>query len=223
MTSPTVPEPRFADRREAGRQLAARLLDHRDSDCVVLALPRGGVPVAFEVARALAAPLDLMFVRKIGAPGNPEVGVGAVTDGAVPQVLLNEDLPKRLRPPEKELTRQIEILRQEIARRRMLYLAGRDPVPVGGRTAILVDDGIATGATMRLAVQALARSEPSAIVVATPVAPPEVIESLRAGTDDIVCLLMPERFRAVGLHYTDFHQLGDDEVIDFMQQATTGR
>lgn len=213
--------PEFADRAEAGRRLAARLEDFRDRDCVVLALPRGGVPVAAEIAAALSLPLDLMFVRKIGAPGNPEIAVGAITDGATPQVLMNESLPARLRPSPSYVSEQINLLTLEIARRRQLYTAGRAPVPIKGKTAILVDDGVATGATIRVALQALARSGTAEIVIAVPVAPAVVVMQLREQAGAVLCLLAPERFRAVSLHYAEFQQVTDDEVVGLMQKANT--
>jgi len=211
--------PEFANRAEAGRRLGARLEDFRDRDCVVLALPRGGVPVAAEIAAALSLPLDLMLVRKIGAPGNPEIAVGAIADGAAPQVLMNEGLPRRLRPSASYVSEQIELLTQEIARRRQLYTADRAPVPIKGKTVILVDDGVATGATIRVGLQALARSGAAEIVIAVPVAPAALVRQLREQAAAVQCLVAPDDFRAVGLHYVDFHQVTDDEVVSLMRKA----
>jgi putative phosphoribosyl transferase len=205
--------PVFADRTQAGRQLAERLAACKGQDCVVLALPRGGVPVALPIAQVLAAPLDLVFVRKIGAPHDPEFAIGAVVDGADPQVVLNNDLPPQLAAPQGYLETQIPHLLQEIDRRRHLYLGDRPPVDPRGRIAIVVDDGIATGATMLAGLKGLARQDPARIIVAVPVAAPEAVERLQGAADQIVCLHMPWPFRAVGRHYDDFTQVSDAQVI----------
>lgn len=209
----------FTDRNEAGRRLGERLSRFKDENPVVLALPRGGVPVGAEVARSLEAPLDLVLVRKIGAPFQPELAIGAVVDGGRPETVLNEDLIRECQIPEsyiaKESARQLE----EIERRRELYLAGRARVPVEGRTAIVVDDGIATGATMEAALHAMRRAGPKRLVLATPVAPPDTIERLRPQADEVVCLATPSPFAAIGLFYEDFHQLGDDDVVDLLRRA----
>jgi putative phosphoribosyl transferase len=209
----------FQDRADAGRQLVPRLMTYAEQSPVVLALPRGGVPVAFEVAKALRAPLDLIFVRKIGAPGHAEFGLGAVVDGAHPQVVLNEEALDRLRVPpgyiEDENQRQL----QEIERRREHYLAGRRPVDVEGRVAIVVDDGIATGGTVRAALKGLSRARPARLILAVPVAPADTIERLRTEADEVVCLLTPEPFYAVGEHYDDFRQTSDREVTTLLDEA----
>jgi putative phosphoribosyl transferase len=209
----------FRDRAEAGRQLVPRLMVYADQSPVVLALPRGGVPVAFEVAQALRAPLDLIFVRKIGAPGHAEFGLGAVVDGAHPQVVLNEDALDHVRVPpgyiEEETQRQLK----EIERRRKHYLAGRRPVDVQGRVAIVVDDGIATGSTVRAALKSLSRARPVCLVLAVPVAPADTIERLKAEADEVVCLMTPEPFYAVGEHYDDFRQTSDREVTTLLDEA----
>lgn len=207
---------RFADRRAAGRALAAAVASLGLEDPVVLALPRGGVPVAAEVAATLGAPLDVLIVRKIGVPGNPEYGVGAVIDGTAPDVVLNPDLPPL--PPgwiASEAARQ----GAEITRRRALYGAGRVPVPVAGRCVVLVDDGIATGATVRAALKALRRSGAARIVLAVPVAPADVLAALARAADDVVCLDTPDPLVAVGLSYENFDQTGDEEVIRLLDAA----
>jgi putative phosphoribosyl transferase len=211
----------FADRSEAGRRLAEQLLRFKDQRPVVLALPRGGVPVGFEVAQALDAPLDLVLVRKIGAPFQPELAVGAVVDGGRPETVVNEDLVRESHIPESYIAEESARQLREIERRRELYLAGRARVPVEGRTAIVVDDGIATGATMEAALHATRRANPKRLVLATPVAPPDTIERLRHQADDVVCLATPRLFAAIGAFYADFRQLSDEEVVDLLRRATT--
>ena len=209
----------FADRAEAGRRLAERLLRFKDERPVILALPRGGVPVGFEVARALDAPLDLVLVRKIGAPFQPELAVGAVVDGGRAETVINEGMVREFQIPEtwvaEESARQLE----EIERRRSLYLAGRIRAPLEGRTAIVVDDGIATGATMEAALHATRRARPKRLVLAVPVAPPDTIERLRSQVDEVVCLAMPRALGAIGWFYENFRQLSDEEVVGLLQRA----
>lgn len=209
----------FADRAEAGRRLAEELRRFKDERPVVLALPRGGVPVAYEVARALAAPLDLVLVRKIGAPFQPELAIGAVVDGERPELVVNRDLVEDYRIPESYLEKERERQLAEIERRRQLYLAGRSRAPVQGRTAIVIDDGIATGATMEVALHATRNARPRRLVLAVPVAPPDTIERLRGEVDEVVCLMMPAFLGAIGSFYRDFRQLGDDEVVALLEQA----
>lgn len=209
----------FEDRRDAGLQLARELLRFRDLDPVVLALPRGGVPVAFEVARALGAPLDLVLVRKIGTPMQPELAAGAVVDGGAMELVRNEDVIAAARIPDSWLREQAIHELEEIERRRRLYLGGRARVPIEGKTAIVVDDGIATGATTRAALRAVRRRKPRQLVLAVPVAPEETLAALRAEVDEIVCLATPRPFGAIGYFYRDFRQLEDDEVRDLLARA----
>lgn len=208
----------FEDRVDAGRQLGARLSRMNLQDPVVLALPRGGVPVAAEVARALHAPLDLVLVRKIGAPSQPELAIAAVADGAEPALEIDESTLAASGASREYVARQVGAHLQEIERRRRLYLQGRAPLDLEGRTAVLVDDGIATGTTARAAIQALRWRHPRRIVLAVPVAPAEELPALASLVDELVCLSQPSYFRAVGAHYRDFEQTTDDEVRDLMSQ-----
>jgi putative phosphoribosyl transferase len=215
------PDVTFADRREAGRQLAAVLIRYKDERPIVLALPRGGVPVAYEVARRLAAPLDVVLVRKIGAPGQPELGIGAVMDGAQPQVVINEEIYSEVAPPPGFVEAQAATSLREIERRRQTYRGGRPMLDIAGRTVIVVDDGIATGGTVRAVLRGLGRSRPARRVLAVPVAPRDAIASLSSDADEIVCLVQPDRFFAVGDHYADFRQTSDREVIELLRQSAT--
>lgn len=214
----------FNDRRDAGIQLARALLRLRDAEPIVLALPRGGVPVAFEVAKALAAPLDVLLVRKIGAPGHEELALGAIMDGAHPQTVLNEEIIRLTAPPagylEAEKRRQLA----EIERRRELYRGNKSALDVAGRTVIVVDDGIATGATVKAAMRGISQNGPRRLILAIPVAPPDSIENLKGFCDEVVCLYAPEPFFAVGAYYADFSQTSDDEVIRLVaaSQAQAG-
>ena len=210
----------FADRAEAARELAQRLQAmNLAPPIVVLALPRGGVPIGAEVARVLHAALDLVLVRKIGTPGQPELAVAAVVDGDPPEIVVDEEV-KAYALVEQDYI-QAQALRQldEIARRRRVYLRGRAPLPLAGATAIVVDDGLATGTTMRAALKALRRRNPARLVLAVPVAPHDTVSALRAEVDDVVCLYEPDPFRAIGLHYDDFHQVEDDEVLAALDDA----
>lgn len=209
----------FANRTEAGRMLARRLTHLKDKDPVVLALVRGGLPVAFEVAKELSAPLDIVLVRKIGAPDRAELAAGAVVDGSHPETVLNGDIVAALGISADYIKREAQHELHEIERRRKLYLGGRPRAAIAGKTAIVVDDGIATGATMRAALHALRRQKPARLVLAVPVAPAETIEELRAEADDIVCLDTPEPFWAIGAFYRDFTQVGDDEVTSLLRRA----
>lgn len=210
----------FANRTEAGRLLAKRLsATPREGRVVVLALPRGGLPIGLEVARALKAPLDLLLVRKIGAPWQPELAVAAVVDGNPPQLVIDESTSTLTGADadyiEKEKARELH----EIERRRHVYLRGRTPLPVEGATVIVVDDGIATGTTMRAALKGLRRMHPERLVVAVPVAPSDTLAELRSEVDELVCLEQPEYFHAIGNHYADFHQVDDEEVIAALDAA----
>lgn len=209
----------FADRREAGRKLARALREYVDQDPVVLALPRGGVPVAFEVAVELAAPMDLLFVRKIGAPGHPELGLGAIVDGADPQVVMNAAVQRMTQPPEGYVAEQVRRELLEIERRRSAYLGERQPIPVRDRTVLLIDDGVATGGTVRAALQGLQKARASRIVLGLPVGPPDVVASLAEAADEVVCLVTPEPFWAVGVWYGDFTQTTDAEVVELLARA----
>jgi erythromycin esterase-like protein/predicted phosphoribosyltransferase len=205
----------FRDRHEAGRLLAAKLDAYANRpDVIVLALPRGGVPVAYEVARALGAPLDVFLVRKLGVPGHEELAMGAVATGGVR--VLNDQVVRALRIPEYVIDAVVAREEQELRRRERLYRGGRPPPDVRGRTVILVDDGLATGATMHAAVKALRQLQPARIVVAVPTAAPEVCEALRAEVDEVICAITPAPFHAVGLWYEDFSQTTDEEVRDLL-------
>jgi putative phosphoribosyl transferase len=204
----------FANRAEAGRLLGRRLQAERLSGpLVVVALPRGGVPVAAEVARCLGAPLDLLIVRKIGAPSQRELAVAAVVDGTPPDIVIDEDISAATGADAAYIEREAAVERREIERRRATYLQGRAPLALAGRTVILVDDGIATGTTVRAALKALRRRGATKVVLAVPVAPHDAVMALHHACDHIVCLAEPRPFHAVGAHYADFHQVGDAEVM----------
>jgi putative phosphoribosyl transferase len=203
----------FANRTVAGRLLAKEVAALGLADPVVLALPRGGVPVAAEVADALQAPLDLLLVRKIGAPAHRELAIAAIAEGPHDEPLIDRETFVMTGANMAYVEREARAERLEIARRREAYLHGRPPLPVEGRTAVVVDDGIATGTTIRAALKSLRRRKPARLVLAVPVAPPDVVAALRAEVDDLVCLSQPAYFHAVGLHYADFRQVSDDEVV----------
>jgi len=206
----------FADRAEAGRALAEAVKARHYDRPAVLALPRGGVPIAAEIAAALGAPMDLVLVRKIGTPGQPELALGAVVDGPAPQIVINEDVRKQARVGDEELERATQAQLAEIDRRRTLYLGGRDRVPLEGMSVIVTDDGIATGATMRAALKALRQAKPARLVLAVPVAPAETLARLRDEVDDVICLETPRPFYAVGVHYRNFDPVEDDAVARLM-------
>jgi putative phosphoribosyl transferase len=217
----------FEDRKEAGQRLADALARFRDEAPVVLALPRGGLPVALEVALALNAPLDILLVRKIGAPLQPELAVAAVTDGDHPEMVVNEELARFLQLSEDFLNDAKAKELAEIERRRKLYLGDRPRAEIKDKTAIVVDDGIATGATAKAALIAVRRAGPRRLVLAVPVAPPESIAWLREEVDEVVCLEQPQELGAIGAYYVNFDQLTDDDVIQCLNRAAaehhTGR
>jgi putative phosphoribosyl transferase len=209
---------RFRDRLEAGRLLADKLTAYAGRpDVLVLALPRGGVPVGYEVARALQAPLDVFLVRKLGVPGHEELAMGAVATGGVR--VLNEDIVNALRIPDYAIDAVTAREQEELARRERAYRGDRPAPDARGRTVILVDDGLATGATMQAAIAALRRQQPARIVVAVPTASPETCDALRAMVDEVVCAITPEPFHAVGRWYEDFSPTTDDEVRELLARA----
>ena len=210
----------FADRTEAGERLANRLAAMHLADPVVYALPRGGVPVALPVARALGAPLDLLLVRKIGAPGQPELAAGAVVEGADP--VWNTEILAAFDTSPEALSGEVEARRAEIATRRAAWLGSRPPAPIANRTAVLVDDGIATGATVRAGLLALRDRGAARVVLAVPVAPRDVATALIPLVDDLVCLATPAPFVAVGAHYRDFAQVPDERVSAMLASYSRG-
>jgi putative phosphoribosyl transferase len=211
----------FADRVEAGRALAELLETYAGQrDVIVLALPRGGVPVAFEVARALRTPLDVFLVRKLGAPGQEELAMGAIASGDV--VVMNDDVVHALKIPRTVVEMEVASERHELARREAIYRGGRPPLEVNGKTVILVDDGLATGSTMRAAVAALRRQEPARIVVAVPIGARSTCDEVKKIADECICAITPEHFRAVGLWYDDFEQTDDDEVCTLLARSAQG-
>jgi putative phosphoribosyl transferase len=210
----------FASRQDAGRQLARRLKAMAIEDPVILALPRGGVPVAAEVARELNAPLDLVLVRKIGAPGQPELAAAAIVDGAAPVLVENEEVMRMLGLTSREIGELARPALAEIDRRRLRYLGGRKPMDIAGKTAVVVDDGIATGTTARAALKALRGRGPKSLILAVPVASPGALASLRNAADRTVALLEPGDFYAIGPYYAEFHQLTDDEVMSALSAAS---
>ncbi|WP_086134843.1 phosphoribosyltransferase [Methylocaldum sp. SAD2] len=208
----------FENRTDAGRKLAEALGAYAGrSDLIVLALPRGGVPVAYEVARALKAPLDLLIVRKLGTPGNPELAMGAIASGGAS--VLNRDVVSIYRISDEVIENAAAKERQELERRERLYRGDRPYPDIENRCIIVVDDGIATGATMRAGLAALRQRNPACIVVAVPLAPVDTVERLRAEVDEVVCLMTPEPFFAVGQGYRDFSQTTDDEVREILTRA----
>jgi putative phosphoribosyl transferase len=211
----------FETREEAGWKLGQCLKELNLEDPVILALPRGGVPVAAQVARVLNAPVDLLMVRKIGVPWQRELAAAAIVDGEQHDLVLNEGVMQGLGLKLNDIEPQIREQLAEIERRRALYLAGRTPLKVTGKTVIVIDDGIATGTTVRAGLTALRRRRPKHLVLAVPVAPPDTVELLRSDVDDLVCLEQPTPFGAIGMFYRDFHQVDDEEVIKRLSEAST--
>lgn len=213
-------QPQYKDRTDAGKQLAERLAPYKDkADVIVLGLPRGGVPVAYEVASALHAPLDVYLVRKLGAPGQEELAMGAIATGGV--MLLNHDVIRELDISD-EIIRAISMREwQEMARREGLYRGDRPLPEVAGKTVILVDDGLATGFTMRAAIAALKKQGPARIVVAVPVAAAQTAADLSSEVDELVCLFTPDQFYAVGLWYGDFRPVTDEEVHTLLLSSSS--
>lgn len=208
----------YANRREAGRMLAEKLAGRGYEQPVVLALPRGGVPVAAEIARALNAPLDLVLVRKIGVPWQPELALAAVVDGPHPEVVVNDDVWEAARLDSEQFERLKAREIEEIDRRRKTYLQERDRVRIEDATVIVVDDGIATGATVRAALKGLRRGRPRKLVLAVPVAPPDTVRKLRREVDEVVCPQTPEPFYAIGIFYHDFTQMSDEDVVEVLER-----
>ena len=213
----------FRNRKDAGKQLAAALAGYRNRRPVILALPRGGVPVAAEVAAALGAPLDIVLVRKIGMPSQPELAMGAVADGDAPMVVRNEEIIRLAGISEEEFNTVRDGELAEIERRRQRYLGDRSAVNVEGRPAIVVDDGIATGATTRAALRATRMRKPSSLVLAVPVAPSDSLAALRREVDELICLEDYENFGAIGFYYSDFRQVSDEEVIETLARFPENR
>ncbi|OLE50802.1 MAG: phosphoribosyl transferase [Acidobacteria bacterium 13_1_20CM_3_53_8] len=212
----------YRDRIEAGKRLAEKLTEYANrADVLVLALPRGGVPVAFEVARALHAPLDIFLVRKLGVPGHPELAMGAIATGGVR--VLNDDVVNYLDVPGEVIDAVAASEQRELERRERLYRGTRPAPDVKGKTVILVDDGLATGSTMRAAAAALRQQKPTRIVVAVPVSAVQTCDEYRMGVDEIICAVTPEPFHAVGLWYKDFSQTTDEEVRHLLELSTSGQ
>lgn len=208
----------FKNRRDAGRRLAAELIDYADRDPIVLGLPRGGVPVAFEIARRLNAPLDVVVSRKLGAPMQPELGIGAIAEGGV--LIVDEYLIRELDVHREDLDRVIRSELSEMRRRLEEYRGGEGLPNVKHRTAILVDDGLATGVSMIAAVRAVRQGDPDRVVVAVPVCARETVRDVEAEADEVICTLTPEHFTAVGFWYENFDQTSDAEVIELLEESS---
>ena len=208
----------FTDRREAGQRLLKRLGSLDPENTIIVALPRGGLPVADVIAKALGVPLDIVFVRKVGLPGHPEFAVAAVTDGENPNITVNEDVARMTGLNHADIARLAERELPEIHRRRKIYLNGRPSLSLAGKIVVVVDDGIATGATMRAALRLVRDQDPARLIVAIPVGPTATIAALESECDEVICLECPADFRAVGLHYRDFGQVSDVTVSKIIER-----
>ncbi len=209
-------KPPVQNRQAAGRQLAGYLQRYRGrDDLIVLALPRGGIPVAAEIATALEAPLDVLLVRKLGLPGHPELAMGAIASGGVQVV--NEQVVRQAKITHKDIEAVAAREKEELKRRERTYRGDRPWPSLKERTVILVDDGLATGATMQAAIAAVKKQQPNRIIVAVPVAPPDTVNTLTSQADEIVCPLQPQPFMAIGQWYGDFHQVSDSEVVSLLK------
>jgi putative phosphoribosyl transferase len=211
----------FENRADAGRQLAAALKLPDDGDCVVVALPRGGVPVAAEICRMHRLPIDLALVRKIGAPGQPELALGAVVNGDSHQIVINQDVADLFGLNRSDVERMGDAQLDEIRRRRKIYLGDQPGQAVSGKTVIVVDDGVATGASMRAAIASLRQRGAARVILALPVAPADSLKSLSSLVDETLCLSTPESFISVGYYYADFSQVGEEEVAAVMKELST--
>lgn len=209
----------FRDRIDAGQKLATALRRFAGDDCVIYALPRGGLPIGFEIAKLLRAPLDIILVRKIGVPFQPELALGAVVDGDHPEIVLNDSVVSAIQPSEGAISVAAAKELKEIERRRIIYMAGRQAQPAHGRTAIIVDDGLATGSTARAAVRAVRRQHPKRLILAVPVAPRETVAELGCEVDELICLESPDNFGAVSMYYAAFPQVTDQEAVVLLAQA----
>jgi putative phosphoribosyl transferase len=210
----------FRDRKDAGERLAAQLLHLKNRSPVVLALPRGGVAIGREIARLLEAPLDIVLVRKIGVPWQPELALGAVADGGAPEIFIDAHMQQALAIQDDYVREETARQFAELERRRQIYCGGHSPVEIAGRTAIVVDDGIATGATMRVALRAVRRRGPAWLVLAAPVAAAETLAALAGDADETVCVEAAQGLGAIGYYYEDFHQMSDDEVTALLARCT---
>lgn len=213
----------FADRTDAARKLVEQLPKLEPENTIVLALPRGGVPMGAVIAKAIGAALDVALVRKIGAPGQRELAVGAVSNGEDMQVTVNHDVAAILGLTAEDIRRMAKAELPELKRRRDLYCGGKPPLPISGKTVIVVDDGIATGATMRAALRLIRKQGAKKVIMAVPVAPAEAIADMEQEADIVVCLSTPPHFYAVGAHYANFNQVEDDEVIAALKEFSTKR
>lgn len=209
----------FDDREDAGNKLAKRLAKYKGKNPLIIALPRGGVPVAYIIAQELNAELDVIIVRKLGAPGNPELGIGALVEGNPPQKILNEGIIFHLGVTDDFIDEESEEQSIEILRRATVYRGGRGLADMSGRTVIVVDDGIATGATIKAAIKGIRTQNPDKIIVAVPVAPPDVLYALQDLAEEVICVEKPEFLYAIGAYYRDFDQVTDDEVVFMLEEA----